>query len=143
METKSIWKVNTQEKVLPKLNQDISCDILIVGGGIAGLSCAYYLKDTNRKIVLIDKNTCGSGATGYNTGKLTWMQDLIYHKIEKNYDTKTALLYLESQKEAIKLINDIVKDNHIDCNLTKTKAYVFTDQEKNCLLYTSDAADEL
>ena len=131
METKSIWKVNTQEKVLPKLNQDISCDILIVGGGIAGLSCAYYLKDTNRKIVLIDKNTCGSGATGYNTGKLTWMQDLIYHKIEKNYDTKTALLYLESQKEAIKLINDIVKDNHIDCNLTKTKAYVFTDQEKN------------
>lgn len=131
VETKSIWKVNTQEKVLPKLNQDISCDILIVGGGIAGLSCAYYLKDTNRKIVLIDKNTCGSGATGYNTGKLTWMQDLIYHKIEKNYDTKTALLYLESQKEAIKLINDIVKDNHIDCNLTKTKAYVFTDQEKN------------
>lgn len=128
---KSIWIGSNKEMALPKLNKNIKCDILIVGGGIAGLSCAYHLKDSGKSIVLIDKSICGLGVTSYNTGKLTWMQDLIYHKIEKNYDTKTALLYLDSQREAIDIVNNIVKENNISCDLSKTKAYVFTDNENN------------
>ena len=105
------------------------CDILVIGGGIAGLSTVYNLKDHGKRIILIDKNKCGMGATSCNTGKLTFMQDLIYHDIESNYNEKVARLYLNSQKEAINIITSIIKKEKIDCDLTKTNAYVFSNDE--------------
>ena len=125
MKKTSIWIDNIKDKELPKLKENITCDILIIGGGIAGLSTAYNLKDTDKKIILIEQSKCGLGVTSNNTGKLTYMQDLIYHKIEKNYNFKVAKLYLESQKEAIDIITNIIKENKIECNLEKTNAYVF------------------
>ena len=127
----SIWIDNIKDKELPKLKENITCDILIVGGGIAGLSTAYNLKDTDKKVILIEQSKCGRGVTSNNTGKLTYMQDLIYHKIEKNYNFKVAKLYLDSQKEAIDIITNIIKENKIECNLEKTNAYVFSNNENN------------
>lgn len=131
MKNKSIWTEGIKDKPLPSLEEDITTDILIIGGGIAGLSTAYHLKNSKYKVVLIEKGTCGLGATSKNTGKLTFMQDLIYHKIENNYDKTVAALYLKSQKEGISSILDIVKENKINCHLTKTKAYVFSNDEKD------------
>ena len=127
MKNKSIWinnKVNN--KRLPKLDKDIECDILIIGGGIAGLSTAYYMKDFDKKIVLIEKDVCGMGATSKNTGKLTWMQGLIYNKLSKNYNEDVAKLYMDSQVDAINIVKKIIDDNKIDCHLNKTKSYVFS-----------------
>src|SRR5574344_654130 len=83
----SIWIDNIKDKELPKLKENITCDILIIGGGIAGLSTAYNLK--------------------------------------------VAKLYLDSQKEAIDIITNIIKENKIECNLEKTNAYVFSNNENN------------
>lgn len=134
MQNKSIWIGSSKEKALPSLKEDISCDILIIGGGIAGLSTLYQLMNNKKNIVLIDKNKIGFGATSKNTGKLTYMQDLIYSKIASNYNDKTAQIYLESQKESIEIVKSITQENNISCHLTKTKAYVFTnnkDDEKD------------
>jgi len=131
MKNKSIWKENVKNPSLPSLNQNITCDILIIGGGIAGLSTAYFLKDSNKNIVLIDKDKCAEGASSKNTGKLTFMQSLIYQKIEKNYDKETAILYLNSQIEAISLIYKIIKKHSIKCNLQKEDSYVFINKESD------------
>lgn len=129
MKNKSIWIKGIKDKSLPSLEENITTDILIIGGGIAGLSAAYNLKDSKYKVVLIEKDKCALGATSKNTGKLTFMQDLIYHKIENNYDKRVAALYLKSQKEAISNVLDIIEDNKIDCHLTKTKAYIFSNDD--------------
>ena len=84
MKNRSIWKENIKNKGLPKLDSDITCDVLIIGGGIAGLSTAYFLAGNNKNIVLIDKDRCAEGASSKNTGKLTFMQELVYHKLENN-----------------------------------------------------------
>lgn len=127
MNNKSIWINNSVKNTkMSKLNKNLKCDILIIGGGIAGLSTAYNLKDSDKSVVLIEKNVCGLGATSKNTGKLTWMQDLIYSRLEKNYNSDVAKLYLDSQIKAISMIRRIVKENKIDCHLTKTKSYVFS-----------------
>lgn len=125
MKNKSKWKENVENDSLPSLEKNIDCDILIVGGGIAGLSTAYFLMNSDKRVVLIDKYKCAEGASSRNTGKLTFMQGFVYNKLVKNYSEDTAKLYLESQMEAIKLAVDIINKNSIECNLSKQDAYVF------------------
>lgn len=130
MNNKSIWINNNVENgCMPKLDKDICCDVVIIGGGMAGLSTGYNLMNFNKNIVLIEKDICGMGATSKNTGKLTWMQDLIYSRLSKNYNSDIAKMYYDSQVEAVDLIKKIVKDNKIDCHLSKTKSYVFSENK--------------
>lgn len=127
MKNKSIWindKVKNEK--MNKLDKDIKCDVLIIGGGMAGLSTAYQMMDCDMDVVLIEKDRCCMGATSKNTGKLAWMQDLIYGKLTNNYNDKVAKLYYDSQVDAIKMVKKIIKDNKIDCHLTKTKSYVYS-----------------
>ena len=126
MKNKSIWVDGVKNDKLPNLDKDISCDVLIIGGGMAGLSVAYNLMNSKKNVVLIEKNRCGMGVSSKNTGKLTWMQDLIYSRLSGNYNDEVAKLYLDSQREAIDMVKKIVKDNNISCHLTKTKSYVFS-----------------
>ena len=130
MENKSIWQYGIKSLKYNKLDKDIRCDVLIIGGGIAGLSCAYFLKNSKYKTVLVDKNMCGMGISARSTGKLTFMQDLIYNKIKDNYDEDKALMYLNSQKDAVKIVRDIIIKNNIACNYDKTPSYVFTSDIK-------------
>lgn len=130
MKNKSIWiNNNINNERLPKLDKDITCDVLIIGGGMAGLSTAYNLMDSKMNVVLIEKDRCGLGATSNNTGKLTWMQDLIYSRLSNNYNSEIAKAYYDSQVDAISLVLKTIKDNKIDCHLAKTKSYVFSNNK--------------
>ena len=62
----SIWKKGIQKLNLPKLDKSIDCDILIIGGGIAGISTAFNLKNTKQKIIVIDKDEIGMGISANN-----------------------------------------------------------------------------
>ena len=127
MKNKSIWiNSNIKNERFPQLDKNIECDVLIIGGGMAGLSTAYQLMDSVMDVVLIEKDMCGMGVTSKNTGKLTWMQDLIYSRLSKNYSDDIAKLYYDSQVDAIKIIRKIIEDNKIECHLEKTKSYVFS-----------------
>lgn len=134
MINKSIWINKDNISIEDSLKENITCDILVIGGGISGLSTAYYLKDSKKKVVLIDKDKIGYGTTSKNTGKLDYMQGLIYHKIVKNYNKEIAKKYLDSQKEAINEVVNIINKYNINCHLNKVTSYVFTnniDDEKD------------
>lgn len=126
MENKSIWKYNIRKRVLNKLDKNITTDILIIGGGISGLTTAYYLRNSKYKVTLIDKDICGHGVSANTTGKLTFMQDLIYSKLSSNFNEEIALKYLNSCKDAVRIVKNIVSRNNIDCNLENVSSYVFT-----------------
>lgn len=126
MENKSIWKYNIRKRALNKLDKNITTDILIIGGGISGLTTAYFLRNSKYKVTLIDKDICGHGVSANTTGKLTFMQDLIYSKLSSNFNEEVALKYLNSCKDAIRIVKNIVSRNNIDCNLENVSSYVFT-----------------
>ncbi len=132
MINKSIWLKNIKEKTLPKLDKDIKTDILIIGGGITGLSCAYFLKDSNLNITLVDMNKIAHGGTSKTTGKINYLQG-VYDKIESIYDKDIAEKYLESQKYAHKLIEDIIINNNIKCDYQSNSAFLFTNSSSNNL----------
>lgn len=126
MEKYSLWKKDLPNKEENRLEKEESVDVLIIGGGMTGMSCCYHLMDCGLKVMLVEANKIGEGVTSKTTAKLTFLQQDIYSKIAKATDQPTAKLYYESQKEAISIVKDIIDTNHISCNLEKTEAYTFT-----------------
>lgn len=118
-------------KVCQKLNKDISVDVLIIGGGITGISTAYHLINSGLKVCLVERNEIGSGVTSRTTGKLTYLQDNIYSKIKNYHGESKSKLYLDSQKDATKIVKEIIKKNDIDCDLEKVKSFVFSNSNDN------------
>jgi len=130
MKNKSIW-INDNKKVSSdkKILEDVHTDILIIGGGITGLTTAYFLKDSKKKITLIDKSIIGMGVTSKTTAKISYLQGITYQTLEKNFNNRVAKLYLDSQLDAITLIRNIVQDNKISCDFEEADSIIFTTEE--------------
>lgn len=131
VQNKSIWIKESKPFHLNPLNKDSEVDVLIIGGGLTGISLAYQLKDTSLNIALVERNQIGYGVTSKTTGKLNYLQETIYSKLTKTYSYETAALYLKSQRYAIKMVKDIVEKEKIDCNFEKVSSYVFTNKKED------------
>ena len=130
MQKESLWKQYQNHRRYPALTTGITCDVLIIGGGITGISCAFELSNSNQKIVLIDQNQIGQGITSGTTGKLTYLQNGIYQKLLHTFGEEIALTYYQSQKEAIQTVEKYVNQYHIDCNFQKDISYLFATTRK-------------
>ncbi len=131
MNNSSFWNDSIKKESFKdkKLEKDV--DILIIGGGMTGINLAYFLKDYRGKVCLIDKGEFGCGITSKTTAKLSYLQEIIYQTLEKNFNKETALKYYNSQKESINIIKDIIKKNKISCDLEEVASIIFTFQNNN------------
>jgi len=110
------WK-NPGYKVRESLTGDITCDYLIVGGGITGVALAYFLSSSGAKnIVLVEKGFIGDGATGKSAGILTVRGELDLTQIIKLYGRKKGLAYWDINKEGLSLVASIVKKEKLNCD---------------------------
>ena len=57
MEPESIWKETVKLPHFEELRGNVKTDVLIVGGGIAGILCAHFLKERGIKYILAEKDT--------------------------------------------------------------------------------------
>ena len=128
MNNNSIWKSCYKKIDYESLNQDIDVDVLIIGGGITGISSLYHLKDSNLKVALVEQNKIGLGVTGNSTGKLNYLQNDLIDKIRNYYDDEVASIYLKSQIDCIKYMVSIISKNKIDCDLERVNSYLYTDK---------------
>lgn len=129
MKKESIWTKNLKFKNIIKLNKDIDVDVLIIGGGITGLTTAYYLKDSNLNVCIVEKNYIGMGVTSKTTGKINYLQETIYSDLTSKYSFEIAKNYYESQRYAISKIKKIIENENIKCNFDKVESYVFTNDK--------------
>lgn len=131
MNIQSIWTKDYKKPSKKQKKKLEDTDILIIGGGITGLSCAYFLKDSKFKVTLLDKGKIGMGISSRTTAKLNYLQGTIYQDLEKYYGINKSKLYFDSQIEAIKIIGDIAKKLKINCDLEKVDSFLYTNEEKN------------
>lgn len=125
MKKTSIWLEEKDPLSKNILDKDLNVDILIIGGGITGMSLAYQLKDENLRICVVDADLVGHGLTAKTTGKLTYLQGIIYSKIMKDKGLESSKLYLESQINAIKEVEKIIIKEKINCDFEKTSSYLY------------------
>ena len=67
----SIWENSVEMPKFNNLEGDIKTDVLIIGGGICGILCAYFLKQQGIDYILVEANSICSGITKNTTAKIT------------------------------------------------------------------------
>ena len=97
----SIWQEQIQLPSFQPLTQDVRTDVLIIGGGIAGLLCAYRLQQAGVDYMLAEATSICGGITKNTTAKLTAQHGLIYHKLTDKFGTEKAQLYLDANQAAL------------------------------------------
>jgi glycine/D-amino acid oxidase-like deaminating enzyme/nitrite reductase/ring-hydroxylating ferredoxin subunit len=107
------------------LAENVTCDVCVVGAGIAGITTAYLLAKEGKKVVVVDAKGIGSGETSRTTAHLSNVFDDRYYVAIKLHGEKKARLIAESHTYAIKKIEDIVKEEKIDCDFERVPGYLF------------------
>ncbi|WP_413290392.1 FAD-dependent oxidoreductase [Bdellovibrio sp. HCB337] len=111
--------------VFPRLNSDIKTDVCVIGSGISGLTTAYLLLQKGFQVAVIDKESFGNCETGFSTAHITSALDDRFAQLRRWHGDDGLRLAYESHHEAIKLIERIVRDEHIECEFEKVDGYLF------------------
>ena len=92
----SIWSKTSEPVGFEPLKESKSADVLIIGGGLTGLLCAYMLKNAGVDCILAEAGRICSGITRNTTAKITFAHGLLYDKLIKRFGQEPARLYLEA-----------------------------------------------
>lgn len=126
----SVWKESVERISFKPLEKSIKTDVLIIGGGMAGVLCAYMLKNAGVDCALAEaKRICG-GVTENTTAKITLQHGMIYDTLIKRFGREKARLYYEAQNKACREYERLCKS--INCDYEKEDSYVYSldDREK-------------
>ncbi|PUZ26614.1 Glycine/D-amino acid oxidase [Chitinophaga costaii] len=126
----SVWKHTVPYFQGLPLKEDLRADVVIVGGGIAGISIAYSLVTLGLKVVLVEKGDLGSGETVHSTAHLSTALDSRYYKIEKIFGKDFSRMTADSHRAAIDFIELVCKTENIDAEFLRVPGYL--------LLHSSD-----
>ena len=97
----SVWTPTANRPKFPPLEGDLNTDVLIIGGGIAGLLCAHRLRQAGADCVLLEAKELCSGATVNTTAKITVQHGLIYDRLLRTFGAEKARLYLKANLAAL------------------------------------------
>ena len=120
----SIW---TQEPILPafpRLESDLNTDVLIIGGGMAGILCAHELHQSGVDYTLVEASTILQGVSGNTTAKITSQHGFIYHKLLRQLGPENAKLYWQANQEGLAQLQHLA--NGIDCDWECMPNHVYT-----------------
>jgi len=74
-DTRSVWETDSPHVDPQPVMKDITVDVCVIGGGIAGMTAAYRLLKVGRSILLLDADSPGRGETAHTTAHLAWVLD--------------------------------------------------------------------
>lgn len=101
----------------PRLEQAISCDVCVVGGGFTGLSCALHLAELGLDVVLLEAERVGWGASGRNGGQVGSGQRQDQNKLEALLGKEHAKHLWHLAEEAKQTVNSLIEKHRIQCDL--------------------------
>lgn len=106
------------------LSGDIETDVLIIGGGLTGLLCAYKLNNARIPYILVEKGGICQGITQNTTAKITFQHGLIYDKLIRKFGVEKARLYLEANRTSLERYREICKN--VDCDFEERDLFIYS-----------------
>jgi glycine/D-amino acid oxidase-like deaminating enzyme len=127
----SAWRDNLNKVSFDSLQRDINTDVLIIGGGIAGILCAYMLKRRGVGCIVLEKGDICSAVTADTTAKITAQHNLIYSELAKKSGYERAGMYYQAQTEALEEYKKIAAG--IDCDFEIRDSFVYSKNNRRKL----------
>lgn len=136
----SLWRQDISLPKFPELKENLKTDVLIIGGGLAGLLCAYRLEQDGVNYTLIESNRIMSGTSGYTTAKVTSQHGLIYGKLSRKFGPDVAWKYWQANEEALTKLKMLASDG--DCDWEETDNYIYSVDRPETLQQEMQALQE-
>src|SRR5262245_55839851 len=123
--TTSFWAESAlAPRYLPLLS-DADADVCVVGGGLAGLSVAYFLAKEGKSVLVLEAQAVGAGQTGRTTAHLASAMDDRFVRLERLHGEKGSRLAYESHAAAIDAIERVVSQERVACDFERLDGYLF------------------
>lgn len=121
---KSVWSEFKEKPRFESLNGDVDCDVLVIGGGMAGILTAYLLKRSGRDVMLIEARDIGGGITKNTTAVITAQHDTTYCELIKMHGERKAKDYLDVNLSAVESFREL--SQNIECDFTDKPSYMYS-----------------
>lgn len=125
---RSIWRETARLPSFEKLDGDRKTDVLVIGGGMAGILCIYMLRQAKIDAVLVEAERLCSGVTENTTAKITVQHGLIYDQLIRRFGLQKAEMYLRANTEALERYRVLCRE--IDCDFEEKDNYVYARQDR-------------
>ncbi|ONI93095.1 FAD-dependent oxidoreductase [Saccharothrix sp. ALI-22-I] len=97
-----------------------NADVVVIGGGLTGLSTAYHVARKGASVVLVEKDKIGSGASGRNGSMCTQGITIAPAEARKRYGQERALELYNAFREAVDVVEDLTRTEQIDCDFNRS-----------------------
>lgn len=137
----SLWSKTAPRPSFAPLHGDVKTDVLIIGGGITGILCAYMLKKAGVDCVLAEADRICGGVTQNTTAKITLLHGLLYDSLIRKFGFDTAQRYLHAQQDALQQYRTLC--DRFSCDYEQQTAYTYSLRDREKLECEVQALDRL
>ena len=124
----SLWSDSVELPKFQKLQGNLKTDVLVIGGGLCGLLCAYYLKQSGANCTVVEADRIAGGVTCNTTAKITALHGLIYGDLTEKLGFEAAQKYLSANLQAIEAFRKLT--SKMPCDFERQTAYTYSLQNK-------------
>src|SRR5688572_13793248 len=127
----SLWLATSPRRSFPPLDGDAEFDVVVIGGGITGLTAAALLAAAGRRGAAVEMRRIGLGESGRTTAHLTEVVDVSYRRLRRSMGVKRARRIAESTRASIDQIERMVGNHAIPCAFERVPAWIYADREED------------
>src|SRR5215208_2697601 len=124
VETTPYWQTTASMPDFPAIERDHRVDVCVIGGGIMGLTAAYLLKQSGKRVAVVERATCASIDTGHTTAHVTCVTDLMLTDLVNTFGRQHAEAVWDAGLAAIHQIDEIVRRERLDCEFAWVPGYL-------------------
>ena len=123
------WSLNLESE--PPCHGIIEAEVVVIGGGFAGLSAAHAFAQKGKKVILLEQYYCGSGASGKSSGFITADAELSLSDFANRYNLAAAQAIWNFFEHGVQYIEATIKKYQLECDYKKQDTLVVANRKKD------------
>lgn len=138
--TSSLWLTTSARPTFPKLAADATFDVVVIGGGITGLTAALQLTREGKRVAVVEQSTVIAGETGHTTAHITEAVDARYRYLDRAFSKDVSRQVAAASRAAIERIAANIRELGIDCHFKRVPGYLYTENRNKVAELKAEAA---
>lgn len=118
----------------PCLRESLKTEVVIIGGGMAGLSAAQAFAQKGKKVVLLEAYFCGAGASGKSSGFITPNCEVSLSSFISRHGQEGGKAIWTAIEKGVDYIRDNIKNYTIECEYSPTDSLYVSNSKKACAM---------